>query len=297
MIPAGTGTSLTVTLASLALLAGQVSAQVLPTPPQQGLSQDDKSAAYFALTTTPVGAFAEITDMPGVAGRAGRIQIHGQLGFADQEGPFSIRNFALGLSIPGASGVLRLTAGIADFACDDEPLFAPGDGFDLECGTGYFAGVDGTIPLIRPAMTGTSSEGFAASLVVSLGASTNDVVEVEYEDLFDPTMSGRIEMKGRSLSGAVGVPLSFVARSEGIVVIPHLTPRIGYGHGKMDVDISVGGIEDQMESSGGTFRPMLGAGVDILFANSGFGAGFGIQRVFADEGEMVLGINLSYRPR
>lgn len=286
-------------LAMFVLLASPVSAQILPVPDDPVIvSPDaDESAAAAALSTTPVGALPPLFDLSGVAGYSGRMQLHGQFGFLDQDGPFSVRNFGFGLTLPSASAAVRLTAGVADFVCDDEGLFGEDDGIAFDCGMGFFAGADVTVPLVRPVRAGTSASGFGANLVLSLGGSANDVAEIDFEDPFDPALSGTIDLAMTNFSAAVGVPFSFVARSEDVLVIPHLTPRIGYGRSMMEVDVTMGGIgADETETAGG-FRPMLGAGVDILFGRSGLGLGFGLQKVFAEDSDTLVGINLSFRPR
>ncbi len=290
------GLSLIAALLALVLLAIPAGAQQTPLPPIQGDPDElDEAGAFMALSTTPVGGLAPLADMPGVRGTAGRLEFHGQFGFLDEEGPFSTRNLALGFSIPGPVAVFRLTGGIADFMCDDDGLFAPEDGFELDCGLGFFGGVDATVPLIRPVLAGSSASSFSANLVFSLGASSNDLTEISFEDPFDPSLSGDIDVGSTTLSLAVGVPLAFVVRSEGITVIPHLTPRIGYGRAKTSFRLDVMGDRQSDSMTGSDALPMLGAGVDILFGPSGFALGVGAQKVFADDAETLVGINLSFR--
>src|SRR5687767_9957053 len=176
--------SLTAMLISLALVAAPASGQILPVPEPSGPTEDeiDEAAAYLALSTTPVGALAPMSSIPGVGGTVGRVQIHGQFGFAEQEGPASTRNFALAVTFPSPLIAIRLTGGVADFVCDEDGAFGPLEGISFDCGMGFFGGVDGTNPLIRPVMTGPSSAGFSATMVISLGASTNDFIEAEFED-------------------------------------------------------------------------------------------------------------------
>ena len=286
-------------LAMFVLLARPVSAQILPVPDDPGLggADPDEAAAVMALSTTPVGALPPLFDLTGVAGYSRRMQFHGQFGYMDEEGPFSVRNFGLGLSVPFSSSSIRLTAGIADFACDDDDLFGEESGITFDCGMGFFAGADVIMPLIRPVGAGTSASGFGANLVVSLGGSTNDIAEIEFRDPFDPTVAGSADLGATSFSAAIGVPFSFVARSEDVLVIPHLTPRIGYGRATTESDFDFGGTVQHDEQTAGGFRPMLGAGVDIVFGRSGLGLGFGLQKIFAEDSDMLVGINLSFRPR
>ena len=291
------GLSLSAALLSVVLVAAPASAQIIPLPEEPSESEMNEAAAYLALSTTPVGALAPMTSVPGPHGSVGRVQIHGQFGFMEQEGDFSTRNFALAATFPTQLFAIRLTAGVADFACDENGPFGPGAGITLDCGMGFFGGVDGTIPLIRPVLTSPSSAGFSALMVLSLGASTNDLVEIEFEDPTNPAFNGRIEASAMGYSAAVGVPLSFVVRSDDITVIPHLTPRIGFGQATMETRIDIDGLGESGERTDRGIRPMVGAGVDILFGRSGLGLGLGMQKVFAEDSDMVVGINLSFQRR
>lgn len=299
MIGIATGASRLAMLAMFVLLASPVSAQILPVPddPVTVTPDADESAAAMALSTTPVGALPALFDLPGVAGYSGRLQLHAQFGFQDQDGPFSVRNFGFGLTLPSASASVRLTAGVADFVCDDDDLFGEAAGVSFDCGMGFFAGADVIMPLIRPVRAGTSASGFGANLVVSLGGSSNDYAEIDFEDPFDPAVSGSIDLGMTNFSAAIGVPFSFVARSEDVLVIPHLTPRIGYGRSTMEADVNLAGVSGNEKQTAGGFRPMLGAGADIVFGRSGLGLGFGLQKIFAEDSDMLVGINLSFRPR
>jgi len=285
--------SFPIALLAVTLLTGSAGAQIIEPP----LEDNDEGLAYTALTTTPVGAFAPMAEIPSLWGSTGRMQVHGQISTQDQGAGASNRNFALGLTVPTGFGLLRFTAGLIDYVCDDDELFPPGEGFDLDCGAGYMGGVDATIPLIRPFLGGESASAVSANLVVSFGASTNDVAKISYEDPFDPAFSTTIDVTGTSWSAAVGIPLSFIAKSGETIVIPHLTPRIGYGSAKAKIEAEIEGDEQELSLKGADLRPMLGAGVDILFGQSGFGLGLGIQKVFADESEVLVGINLSFRAR
>ena len=286
-------TSLSAALLALTLATDSASAQIVEGPVEGG----DEALAYTALSTTPVGAFAPMAEIPAMWGTAGRMQLHAQLSTQDQGEGASNRNFGLGLTMPTAFGLLRFTAGLIDYVCDDDELFPGGEGFELDCRTGYMGGIDATIPLVRPVLAGGPGSAFSASLVVSFGASTNDVAEISFEDPFDPSFSTSIDVSGTSWSAALGIPLAFIARSGETMVIPHLTPRLGYGSAKVKVDAVFEGEREEFSMSGADLRPMVGAGVDILFGQSGFGLGLGVQKVFAEDSEMLIGLNLSFRPR
>ena len=298
MIRPATGASLLAALVLSLLLATTAAAQIdppLPTLPDE--DEMEEAAAHLALSTTPVGALAPLASIPGLAGTTGRMQIHGQFGLLDEEGGFSTRNFALALSIPSQSAVIRLTGGIADFACDEDGLFAPGDGFELDCGLGFFAGVDATVPLVRPVLAGPSATSFTANLVLSLGMSSNDLTEITFRDPFDPTVRGSVDVGASALSLSVGVPLAFVVQSDDVTVIPHITPRIGYGRAETTVRLDFMGERDRESMTDSDALPMVGAGVDILFGRSGVGLGVGVQKIFAEDSDMLIGINLTFRRR
>ena len=290
---------LTAVLVAFLLHATPAFAQILPVPEQPAPDEDDmdEAAAYVALSTTPVGGLAPMAEIPGLAGTAGRMQFHGQFGLVEQDGPFSTRNFAFGVGLPRQRMVVRLTGGIVDFVCDDEGLFQPGDGFELDCGMGFFGGADVTYPLVRPVLPGSSGSSFTANFVVSLGLSSSEITEISFEDPFDPFMNGEIDISATTFSVAVGVPLAFVVQSEDITVIPHLTPRIGYGRARTTVGLEFQGERDRESLTNSDFLPMIGAGVDINFGASGFGLGLGVQKIFAEDSEMLVGINLSLRRR
>jgi hypothetical protein len=297
MIRPAPSAPLTAALVAFLLCATPVFAQIIPVPETPPPSQDeiDEAAAYLALSTTPVGALAPIVEIPGLTGNAGRLKLHAQFGLVEEEGPFSTRNFALGLGIQRERAAVRLTGGVADFMCDDNGFFGPGDGVDLDCGMGFFGGVDATFSLMPPVLPGSSGSSFTANLAVSLGASSNDISEITLEDPFDPSVSDRIDVSATAFSAAVGVPLAFVVKSGDVVVTPHLTPRVGYGRARTKIEFELFGEQERLSERNSDILPMLGAGVDIQFGS--FGLGLGVHKIFAEESEMAVGINFSFRRR
>ena len=85
--------------------------------------------------------------------------------------------------------------------------------------------------------------------------------------------------EGTVMSASIGLPLSVSAGSASRVTV-FLTPGLGYGR-----------LSAEGESESGT-RPMLGAGVRLRTA-SGIGFNVGMQKVFIEDGEVVLGAGLS----
>lgn len=277
------------------LLAAPASAQVLPVPdedPDQE-RQARNALIYMALSSTPVGALAPTADPGRLPGIRGGLHLTGHAAFIDQQG-VSNRNFALSLGMPVPGGTLRATGGFTDYICDEDDPFASDPDLSMECNSGVFAGLDVTVPFMKPPMGSPNGGGFAAGLALSLGASMNDLLELSFTDPFEGT---RIDVtaKAQTMSAAIGVPLSLVARAGDILVVPHVTPRLAYGRATVDVDIPFFGDEERTESG---FKFMAGAGVDILFGRSGFGLSYGLQRIFdVDDAEMTVGFGLSYRAR
>lgn len=122
-------------------------------------------------------------------------------------------------------------------------------------------GADWTTPLLRR----SSSDGsFGLGLTTAVGAGI-------------PTEN---DADGVALSGSLGLPLSMIAGNPtGLRVIPYITPAVGFGALTGD-----DGASD--------VRLMLGGGIGIVSA-SGYGVSAGVQKVFIDGGEAVLGVALT----
>jgi hypothetical protein len=122
-------------------------------------------------------------------------------------------------------------------------------------------GADWTTPLLRRSMTDAS---------LSLGLTTGVGAGIPTADDAD----------GVALSGSLGLPLSMIAGSStGLRVIPYITPAVGFG-----ALTGEGGASD--------VRPMLGGGVAVVAPN-GFAVSGGVQKVFVDGGDAVLGVALT----
>ena len=199
--------------------------------------------------------------------------------------------FALTLTPPGAfaplatvgrlgeptSSTLSLRYGRLSYDGDDA-IHSVGVGGDFRAGSGVLGvtggavvcsgcdalimiGVDWTTPLVRR----TAADGaYGIGLTTAAGAAL-------------PTSD---ESDGFLLSGSIGVPFSMVAgKPDGLRVIPFITPAIGVG--SVVTDDGATGL-----------RPILGGGIGIVAAN-GFGVSAGVQKVFIEGGEAVLGITLT----
>lgn len=277
-------------MACCAFVAGPASAQLLPVPEiDPDLERQAKNAMiYRALSSTPVGALAPVADLGRLSGLRPGLHLTGHVALVDQEG-MSHRNFALGLGMPVIGGTLRGTVGVTDHICEQDEVFGPDVELPpIECKAGVFGGLDVTVPLITPAMTSPNGGGFGAGLALSVGASTNNLVEVEV-----PGTTSEVKANAQTMSAAIGVPLSFVARAGDVLIVPHVTPRFAYGHSTMEFKIPFFGSDEETEDG---FKFMVGAGLDILMGRSGWGLGLGLQRFFdVDDAEMTVGFTISYR--
>ena len=88
----------------------------------------------------------------------------------------------------------------------------------------------------------------------------------------------------------MGLPLSLVAKSPGVTVVPMLRPGFAYGHSSGEVEFD-GETEEASES--GT-RFMLGGGVGLFFVNRGLGLHVGAQKVFIEDGKTVIGLGVTF---
>lgn len=87
------------------------------------------------------------------------------------------------------------------------------------------------------------------------------------------------------LAGSIGVPVSTVAGSGSWRFVPYVQPGLGWGR-----------ISAADESESGT-QFMVGAGLGIMDGTRGLGFNVGLQKVFQDDGENVIGVGFSWNPR
>ena len=88
---------------------------------------------------------------------------------------------------------------------------------------------------------------------------------------------------GTIWSASAGAPISLALGSKtGLQVVPFITPSYGWGRA------SGGGASE----SGS--RLMVGGGIGLLSASSGFGFNVGVQKVFIDGGKTVFGAGFSW---
>ena len=82
-------------------------------------------------------------------------------------------------------------------------------------------------------------------------------------------------------TATVGLPVA-LRTATAVSVMPYLVPGVGYG--------MVSGTDD----SRGGLRAMLGGGVRVQSARSGFGALVGFQKVFISRGATLFGIGVTW---
>jgi hypothetical protein len=124
-------------------------AALLAMSPRPVAAQDDEdfdvsdAAAYTAIVNTPVGALPPTLAAQLAGSAPAGVRLRGALGYMDEEGPVSRRMLGLGVDVPLAHTTLALTAGLIDYACDeDEILEDPGAsaGIEIDCNRGLMAG-------------------------------------------------------------------------------------------------------------------------------------------------------------
>jgi hypothetical protein len=276
---------LRLTIATLAAFATASLAGAQPLPEEEDIDEN-AAAAYSALVTTPVAAFS-----PTIAAReAGlapkRMGFRFQFGHLDDEGDFSHRALAAGIDFPVGTATFGVTAGILDYACDEDPIDDPTIDFDLECKSAMMAGANVSAPLLSSPV-GTAGSTFNLSLDGAIGFSSGDVIDLEATDGFE-TLS--FEIRQSAMAAAVGMPLSLVVRSPSLIVVPMLRPGIGFG--RISGEVELDGQSEEATESGVRF--MLGGGVGFLLPNSGIGFSLGAQKVFYEEGKTVIGLGLTF---
>ncbi|HEU4563467.1 MAG TPA: hypothetical protein VFS05_02415 [Gemmatimonadaceae bacterium] len=242
------------------------------------------AAAYFAITTTPLGALPPMVTPEMARSGARGMGVRGQFGYIDEEGPSSIRVFGAGVDLPVGPGTLALTAGYLDFACDDG--LAGDIGIDdLDCKGGFIGGTSFSLPLVAVPFGANTGSALTLGFDGSLGVGHGDVLEAS---AFGESAS----LRATSVSAGLGLPVALAARSGSMTIVPHLTPRFAWGRASLESE-TPDGKESDAES--GT-RFMLGGGFGLLF-QGGLGVHLGFQKVFIEDGNTLIGVGVSYAPK
>jgi hypothetical protein len=286
---------------SLLALAALLAASARPVAAQDEEDFDvNDAAAYGAITNTPVGALppALAAQLAGAAPVG--VRLRGAVGYLDEEGPISRRTVGLGVDLPVANTTLGLTAGLIDYACDEDELgeqSEAGDGFEIDCNRGLMAGASWFAPLLAAGL-GSGGTTFRVGVDATLGMSSLDIVKVSLSDPNFPDQSGSLEETGTALSAGLGIPLGISGRSGALTLTPYLVPRFVFGRltDKLDVEGLEGILEDDEATESGE-RFALGGGLGIRFDELGFGLDVGFQHVFLKDAKTLIGVGFTYGGR
>ena len=273
------------TILTLATLASApAGAQVVPDDD----IDENAAAAYAALTSTPVAAFAPAISARDAGLGPKRMGFRFQFGHRDEEGDFSTRALGAGIDFPVGNATFGLTAGILDYACDEDQFDDPEFGIDvdLECKSAMMAGASMSAPLVTGPFGGAGST-YSLGLDGALGFSSGDILDFHYDDGFETI---DVEASASAIAAAIGMPLSLVVRSPSLTVVPMLRPGIGWGRQAGEGEVN-GESVDATESG---IRFMLGGGVGFLFTNMGLGISVGAQKVFYEDGKTVIGLGVTF---
>lgn len=272
-------------LLALISTSTRAAAQFVPDESGEGPGPSE-TAAFLALSVTPVGAFPDII-MPGSTSRQ-PIGFRFHLGHVDEDGDISRRSFGAGVDIPAGNATLGFTAGVQDFACPDEEDY----GFVVltyDCKKSFMGGASFGMPLVTSAM-GDQGATVGLGLQATVGYGTGD--DLIGLTMDDGTTTESFSASVSGLSATLGVPLSLVAKSGGISVVPHLTPRFGWGRATMKLEDSTNPSANEEETESGT-RFMLSGGVGVFF-QGGLGLTLGFQKVFIEDASATIGLGVSW---
>lgn len=209
-------------------------------------AQDEGDAtAYLALSFTSTGGFVPLPSAARLGEPGGAWSLrYGQFSFDDDD---AFHNVGVSGDFRAGAGRASLTGGaMVCSGCD--PLI--------------MLGADWTTPLTRSV---SESGTFTVGLTTAGGVGI-------------PTSDGA---DGVALSASLGLPLSMIAgQSDGLRVVPFLTPAVGFGAATGDDGAS--GV-----------RPMLGGGVGLVAA-SGLSVSAGFQKIFIEGGETIIGLAITF---
>lgn len=280
----------TLALTLLAVAARPLEAQVFTPGELDGEDGPSRSAtaAYLALTLTPVGALAMPADYlfarPGEA--QGPMRVHARLGTLDRGPGVSQRTIGASLDLPAAGTLVSLTGGYVDSQCDDlggaggDPEF-PGLEFRVTCGGGLTLGAQVGRPLLSRSLDAAGTTVLVLGAEVTGGFADVSLAEVEVSGF-------SADVRARALSATVALPIALPVRAGRVTVAPVLTPRLGYGHARLDF-----GTSELGEESDSGLRFALGGAVAVRVGRH-IGLEAGIQQVFVEDAELTYGLGASF---
>ena len=269
---------------ALALTAAPAAAQFIPG--EVGGPDPSETSAWLALTMTPVGAFPEVAGTTSSRG----VGVRFLFGNMDEEGDVSRRSFGLGLEIPTRGATLGFTAGMQDVVCPDDENY----GFfrlEYDCRTVLMGGASLDFPLVTGA-TNAQGTGLALGLQLTAGYGTSE--ELLGLTMDDGTTQTSFTFGGHGMSATIGLPMSLIARSGGMSIVPYVTPRFGWGRATMKFEDTTDPSANDEQTESGT-RFILGGGLTVNLEN-GLGLTAGFQKVFIEDGASGIGFSVLWRP-
>jgi hypothetical protein len=211
-------------------------------------------AAYRALIETPPGALITPLGVSILGPEARTWDVHTRYGIMSfGDGTDYIHNFGIGGDVKLGAGRIGLTAGAWLPTCDEED----------ECPGHFMAALSFGERLVEAAVGRPSS---TASLNVGI-----DVVAA-FGTPRDATL----------FATSASLPISLVAATSGLRLIPYVAPGFGTGLVSEDGETDAG------------LRAVFGAGVGALGLARGVAVNAGIHRVFLRGGHWLVGVGVSY---
>jgi hypothetical protein len=265
-------------LCAAVLCARPAAAQLIPD--SVSVESDGAAAAYLALTLTPVGALAPTAHFmlarPGAGPRP--LRVHGRFASLDRGVGIDQRTFGATIDLPVGPGSFGITAGYVDITCDDD-LTDGFDGIEVDCRGGLTLGASFGMPVASRSMDAAGTSALVLGFEGTAGYADIDLAQVQIAEF-----GFSIDAGAKAFSVTAAAPLAFVVHSGEVTVAPMLVPRVGYGRSTARIS----GEEDTQ----GSVRFMLGGGIAVRLRRT-IGIDAGIQQVFAEDSEMVMGLGVS----
>ncbi|MFN8572169.1 MAG: hypothetical protein U0132_08935 [Gemmatimonadaceae bacterium] len=235
-----------------------------------------QQSAYRALIYTPVGGLAPLPPSGDTSSRRpGRILFQGRMGHMSRRGGLSLTSVGLGVeavrgrwNLGGSFAYLSASCGLeweGDSDCSGDVMFGASARTTL-----LVRPLDGSAPATRGRRAASNGSEFVLGLDGSGG--------------YSPRQGEQ------ALAGALATPLGVRVRNGTTVLMPFLSPGIGYGR------MGHTSYDGELATSYGGMAFMIGGGLGVEFRRSGLGANVGFQRVLKGEGGGTqLGIGMTWQ--
>jgi hypothetical protein len=212
------------------------------------------SAAYRALTQTPLAALANPLGVSILGPEIGRWDLHARYGIMSiGDGDEYVHSFGIGGDVKLGDGRIGLTVGAWLPDCDE-----------ADCPGHFMAELSFGERLLQAALgrpSGTASLNVGIDAGAAIG--TPD----------DATL----------FASSASLPISLVTASSGLRLVPYLAPGLGTGLVRPDGQETEAGL-----------RAMFSAGVGVVGLGGGISANAGVQRVFMRDGNWLASVGISY---